>query len=712
MAKVWIGITEMGDVVRGLENGIDTLRGSQESLRASLDTFDLDTWRPAAIGSSIDWAVDELPGVRRRLAMAEVLEGSAPGWPLGKVELDESTVSEVPPDLAVQQGKDAAAALRDGEGKPDDALIEQIRAGMEDPYFASGFASELTTKELAALVTRLSSERSVVSGGTSEDEAAQENAWYGRLVVGLAHTMGTATRATGDLAMSSGAARSWVNEITQQVDQYMYPDSTGTRDHANALSLLVTSGTWDAEFLSTVAGGVLDYEQAYTDGPREELWLDRGPWSPTSLEGVYDASGKQVRDPLEALVAGLGLNPAASQTFFQAGPTTTLTVDGAQVEVSDRLRYLVQDRTWDYERVPGRSLGSALESATTGLRNREESGRVSAEIAAQSVAIIGSWTGHGAHGEVGPSGIVSPADAGWEMPAGMRQSVARMLASYGADVHRVAIVGNDLDDIPADGWTLAGSGGLFPEDMPYGAQLRLADVTKIVQTLGQNTDDFAPFLAGVYQAGNLRVDTGLKRAMEQQTLTNAGGLLFTDPYIDYATTAFMHSAQTAAWALETGYAGDMTDQTLATERAAASAEALNLITGMPFMPEIKPEWIAWGVDQAKDQYIDGLKGSVPSTATSDYQELDTEARDQLRDTAANLLLRNGYLSDEAIAAAAARGQLIVPPPPDVILTGPDGTQVFDTGSKAYGEWIANSEVSAFIEGVVVGPYASAWGVVK
>lgn len=711
MAKVWIGITEMGDVVRGLENGIETLRGAQESLRDSLDTFDLDTWRPATIGLSVDWAVDELPGVRRRLAMAEVLEGSTPGWPLGKVELDESTVSDVPPELAVQQGEDAAAALRDGEGKPDEALIEQIRAGMEDPYFASGFASELTTKELAALVTRLSAERSDVSGGTSEEEAAQENAWYGRLVIGIAHTMGTATRATGDLAMSPGTARTWVNEMTQQVDQYMYPDSTGTRDHANALSLLVTSGTWDAEFLSTVAGGVLDYEQAYTDGPREELWLDRGPWSPTSLDGIYDASGKQVRDPVEALVAGLGRNPAASQAFFQAGTTATLTVDGADVEVSDRLRYLVQDRTWNYERVPGRSLGAALESATTELRNSDESGRVSAEIAAQSVAIIGSWTGHGAHGEVGPSGIVSPADAGWEMPAGMRQSVARMLASYGADVHRIVVPDNDADNIPRDGWTQAGSGVLFDADMPYGAQLKLAHVNAIVKTLGQDTDDFAPFLAGVYQAGNLRIDSGLRQAMQEQT-GNAGGLLLQDSNSDYVTPSFQQASLTVSWALETGYSGDLTKEKLDAKRAEASAEALSLVAGMPFVPEIKPEWVAWGVDQAKDVYISGVKESTPTTAEDAYASYDDEARSQLRVTAANLLLRNGFLSDEAIAAAAAEGHVVKPPPPEAILTGPDGTQVFDPSSQAYRDWFNESEVSSFIESAVVGPYASAWGSVK
>lgn len=48
----------------------------------------------------------------------------------------------------------------------------------------------------------------------------------------------------------------------------------------------------------------------------------------------------------------------------------------------------------------------------------------------------------------------------------------------------------------------------------------------------------------------------------------------------------------------------------------------------------------------------------------------------------------------------------------MILTGPDGTQVFNASSDDYRDWISNSEVSAFIEGVVVGPYASAWGVVK
>lgn len=711
MAKVWISVPELGDVVRGLERGIETLRHSRDSLRTTLDRHDLETWRTSAINPAVDWAVDELPGVRRRLALAEVLEGTDPTWPPGRIELDESTVSTVPPELAVKQGEEVAAALRDGEGRPDDALIEEIRAGMEDPYFASGFASQLTAKELAALVTRLSTERTLPGGGTSEEEAAAENAWYNRLVVGLAHTVGTATRATGELAVPPGYARSWVDEMTQEVDQYFYPESTGTRDHANALSLLVTSGTWDATFLTTVAGGVLDYEQAYTGGPREELWLNRGPWDPMTGETVFDAAGKQVRDPVEALLAGLGNNAEASQAFFQGGGTATLTVDGVDVPVSDRLRYLVQERTWNYERVPGRSLGAALESATTELRNRDESGRASAEIAAQAVAVLGQWTGHGAHGAVGPKGIVSPADAGWEMPEGMRQSVARMLASYGADVHRITIPGNDVDDIPRDGWSMEGSGSLFPADMPYGARMDLANVEKLVRTLGQDTDDFAPFLAGVYQAGNLRIDTALKAAMEQQTLTNAGGLLLTDPNLDHATNAFTHSAQSVAWALETGLAGDVADADLAKKRAEASAEALSLIAGMPFVPDIKPEWVAWGVDQAKDQLLDGLKES-PGAATADYAALDDRARQQLRDTAANLLLRNGYLSEEAVAAAAANNQVVTPPPPEAILTGADGSQVFDTSSPAYREWIVDSEVAAFIEGAVVNPYASAWGSVR
>src|SRR5665647_2367079 len=96
--------------------------------------------------------------------MAQVLEGSEPSWAAGTVMLDESTVSTVDAGVAVRSGKEPAAALLDGDGKPDDALLATLKKNMGDPYFASGFASEFSPSELADVVLRLSSERAPADG--------------------------------------------------------------------------------------------------------------------------------------------------------------------------------------------------------------------------------------------------------------------------------------------------------------------------------------------------------------------------------------------------------------------------------------------------------------------------------------------------------------------------------------------------------------------
>ena len=177
MAEVTISVLGMSEVVRGLERGIDTLRHTQSTLRSTLDRYGLDTSRTLAIGQSVTWAVDTLPGVRRRYAMAQSLEGKKSTWAPGTVVFDEALLPHGDPALATRNGKALAASLRDGDGVPDEAAIVEIQASMNDPYFASGFAGELTPEELAALVQRLSRERRPADGYLDPEAQEAANAW-------------------------------------------------------------------------------------------------------------------------------------------------------------------------------------------------------------------------------------------------------------------------------------------------------------------------------------------------------------------------------------------------------------------------------------------------------------------------------------------------------------------------------------------------------
>jgi hypothetical protein len=238
----------------------------------------------------------------------------------------------------------------------------------------------------------------------------------------------------------------------------------------------------------------------------------------------------------------------------------------------------------------------------------------------------------------------------------------------------------------------------------------LASVEKIIATLGQNQDDFAPFLAGMFQAGNLAIDTGLDRAMREQP--NAGASFLSGVPIDSASPSITNAAEVVGWALNTAYGGAKADEELQRKRMEVIADALSLISGAPFVPEIKPQWLAWGVDQAKDQAIDSVKNSAPADAAATYEGLDGQAREDLTETVMNLLLRNHYFDQTAIDGARTlyRVEFKMPEEGATIYAGSGEPVRFDTDSAAYRRWMANSALQSFVAESVVGVFMDQLGV--
>ncbi|ROS30717.1 DUF6571 family protein [Cellulomonas sp. PhB150] len=696
MAVAMIDVAGMQQLVNGLTSGIETLDSARSSLRTTLSRYNLATSDTQGMQTAADWARDVLPDARRRLAKAQALEGSNPTWPTGTVQFDDVTeITSMAPDKAQQAGQEAAEALRDG-GRPDDDLIAQIIEMQDDPYFAAGFAKALSADELADVVIKLGYNRSDQDGSKTQDELDAENAWYGKLLNGMSTTVATATRSTGDLALPSDYAQSWLDTIEAEVPTSPYYDGGGGQvDRANALTVLLNAGHYGTPFLSTIAEGVYDYERELGD-ERGKVWEPRGSDDPNG--GVYDADGKRFRDPLAGIMAALGNNPEAAQDFFGGGDDRKVSIDGHDVTVSERLAYLVLDRRWDIDATNGGALGSALEAATTKLRNSEASGQLSADLASQTFALIGDKTGEGQS----DGWLVFGQHEGWKMSDGLRSHVAQMLASYGADAYRVIL--DDHDDL-AQGWSQPGSGDLFDSDMPYGAVLDKALLAKIVGTLGENQNDLTPFMTGLFQAQNLAVNKGLTDAMLKQP--NAAANFITGGVSDDSNPAITNASQVIGWTLDTAYGGDKSDEEYQKKRAEAIADALSLASAIPYIPEIKPKWLNFGVDQLKDATLDEIKDSASKDSGATYSELSQKVQTQLADATMNQLLASGYFDDAAVQGAADRGYDFTPPPASAIQAGPPPH--FDTGSQAYQDWYNKSAMKTIVAERVIGTYRDQWG---
>ena len=246
------------------------------------------------------------------------------------------------------------------------------------------------------------------------------------------------------------------------------------------MSVILSHGTYDEEFAVHVAEGVYDYETS--DG--FPGWHPAGDRMPLPY-------GTWIDDAMPGVMAMLASNPDAAQQFFTSGSayqssvhndTITIKVNGQDVEVNSRLAYLLTQRDWSRGLLgmsdDGDALGRALLAATTAYRNPDApSSYTSASLTSQVIALLGERTRQ---------------PDGWEMPQGMRDDIALIVADYTSSMFAAE----------KQGWYVDMSGPLWKDisadfpGSPVGAKFTEEDMDAILRTLGKNPKETAILGAG------------------------------------------------------------------------------------------------------------------------------------------------------------------------------------------------------------------------
>ncbi|MDX6250234.1 MAG: hypothetical protein QOF10_3594, partial [Kribbellaceae bacterium] len=354
----------MATLVQSLTSAAKTLEDSARSMQNTSEHVFGSVSETQKITATAGWVRDQLPGLRRRLALAQQIEAQVRGFQ-PTVQIDEAQLSIVRPDVALKQGAAAASRIKESGTDLDPALIAHIAQNQSDPYFAAGFAQNVTPAELAELVLDISRMRDAVPLTPAMFSALQD--WqekYTPLITAIGTTMGTATRNTSELALPADYAMQWVSTITAQPKGNAHPPVPVGQ--GAAASLVLRYGNYSTSFLDTVSAKVYDYErQLGAHADRE--WHERSAPGMARYAGPYLPDGGRP-DPLENILEALSHNPQAAQNFFDvanphAAQAQDLKISGRSV--NDRLKYLLQDRQWS----TGAELGHALEAATTDWRD-------------------------------------------------------------------------------------------------------------------------------------------------------------------------------------------------------------------------------------------------------------------------------------------------------------------------------------------------------
>lgn len=221
--RVSIDIQALTALIAAMERARDQIPEYQAEFRMILTDAGLaEDGVPgkARLDQVVAWIEDQLPQLRRRLALAQALNdggrgrprilpddvhldgrpGTLPGEPPQDqpVIMDESAISGHPPHVSRDNARTCAARLSAEPGQARmDELITMLDGNQHDPFFAHEFTN---STEASAVRTVIDSMRSGPGADAGRADQLQ------RLV---SDTVATARRGTGELAPSDGFDERW-----------------------------------------------------------------------------------------------------------------------------------------------------------------------------------------------------------------------------------------------------------------------------------------------------------------------------------------------------------------------------------------------------------------------------------------------------------------------------------------------------------------------
>lgn len=699
MATSSIDLEGMAALFTSLETASRRLHAVPQSLRVRADRLDVSTTALTRLEQIAAWADDELPGLRRRLNLAIAADSQRPMGLRGTpVRITEPTMTM---EQATQLGRDLAGRLEAADLCHDaqafDALAAEVAAHAGDPDVMSAFVEALGAQGLLEVMNQVAVPP-----------------------LNPVATIDTDSRASLLAALKSGLATAdmvWPADRSAQFATALVEAATAGSS-CSVLSYLLYDSQYSVAFLGAAADAVDAFDRTGWDG-------GPGRWSPDAVPGYWglyfpEGAAGAYADPVVSLMTALALQPEVAQEFFSGGPGVTVPIAGQDLQVAARLQYYIQDREWVSEAAAGEALGRALVGATTVLRDRSESGRVSAQIASQAFALMGEKIGQ-----------VDDVGQAWDIPTGMRAHVAQMLASYGTDMFCAITFGSDRLE---DGWAQLddpGSVAVFPDGLAYGAAMNRALLERIVGSIGADTtpvflDDRGRIItgavdpsdegltqvtsvqilmSGVTVASQLAITTGLDKAMVQTPDTAASHLMlgWSIPAID---NALLNSASVMGWVVDAAFTGASNDEARAAARDKMLTDALNATMALPYLKLGEP--IAqWALDQGRLAVVRSIQAGAPVEATEAIEGIDEELPGAVSHMVMNLLLQAGYLEPsvfDAVNAEAGGDRYQAPDRGDGGFVIPGDPPHFDLNSDEYTRWLRSEGPSVLLQDRIVGPY--------
>jgi hypothetical protein len=555
--------------------------------------------------------------------------------------------------------------------------------------FAHDLYSQVTTDELADAVKSVNDD-AFPGGQVVNLNDPDKVDFYKDFLSAAGATFATYTKGTGEYAPPSNLTDTWFDAVT-----------TDDKGEGAALTMLIRAGgqssSFEPDFLSDLTGRVYDWERDQNGavwGPRNDNDVVN-PFLTDLGDGTYDGKYVYGGDGLANLLGAMEHTPEAAHDFFDAGYP-----DGDTSQDNDRLKYLLEDRTFSDDRGSdnGNGLGIALEAASVG--SREDNPEWSANFTSEMFNTIADKSGSGDGNLLG----WDYPDDKWHIWPGMADNLGNIGASYSSDIYD--IVGGS----PAPGDTHL--------------QIDSGDLDKVFGEIGRgNKDGIETLSAAIMLEGNDR----LQDAVTEWKQDHPGEPIDLESVTEGSLGEALRgrggtNGEILGHIINKAITVDEDDQGLAATREAYVSKAMDIAGG--FVPgagtvlgEGASELAKSGYDVAKSETLDLLKNAVassPDATAGDYvRDERSSVSDALENNVTSQLIRSGILEvgdgpnqiPESLTVEGPNGSRVVNPDlydadgPDTI--GEEGDYTAAQREQMLDDlynW-ANSNPSSYVESI-------------
>ncbi|GAA2712535.1 hypothetical protein [Actinoplanes palleronii] len=464
--------------MKGLRSQAEGIVASARAAGYTVDTTAVTITAPASayLGGNLDRTGREtgvlLNDLRSVVEYARAQDDATAATINGNVPSPQTGFGASPPG-ATARAEELARKLMDPAYQPTAAELDELRKLVtlygRDKIFAYDLLTALGPRGLLQLSGTLATYQLDHPGVDADDVLFSNDtaAMVRDLQNGLGLTLATATQETGTTSGLRGETylpgdhelpSQWTTDLMAAGRSTMdIGDPASPARYAEdvygyqLLSPLLHNGDFDAGFLSSVGGDMVDFEMAH--GENSALWTGargenlRLDWT----QGHDDNTVPAGYDPMNGLMDALSRNGDATRDLLTG--TTEFTADGPAGGRLPRLDYLLTDRNWDATAdVPGGpgwttellqhggdyhngaldDFGTALEHATTDqpgpqARHIVESIIYESNVDEQAMGYPnGTIPGHGTTGDFAATHVINPQ---------LRQPLANVTSAYIFDVN-------------------------------------------------------------------------------------------------------------------------------------------------------------------------------------------------------------------------------------------------------------------------------------